>query len=320
MSHVWAVGKAASAAPVELTSFPLAGIVLAMLSAAVLSVANLLQARGVGTSTSPATSALGAREIRRMLRSIPWLIGAALFGVAILLQIAALAFAPLIVVQPIGVIALVFAALLTVATTRRPPSRREVTSIVVCVVGVGIFVTVAALVSSQKPITDAQLIAILVVLAVVLAVAAVLWLVRRGRGLRGVELVLLGGVFSGFVATLGKTVILRVQTVLASLDFAFDSANVLTIGCVVGIAVAGVLSIYLVQAAHVSNRPEVVVAGLTVVDPFVAVVLGITILGEAAGAPPWAFVVFAVTGAIAIAGVIALSRAEATHSAPPQDR
>jgi len=152
----------------------------------------------------------------------------------------------------------------------------------------------------------------------VLVLAAVLWLVRRGRGLRGVEVVLLGGVFSGFVATLGKTVILRVQTVLASLDFAFDSGNLLTLGCVVGIAVAGGLSIYLVQAAHVSNRPEVVVAGLTVVDPFVAVVLGITILGEAAGAPPWAFVVFALAGATAIAGVIALSRAEATRSTPPE--
>jgi hypothetical protein len=154
----------------------------------------------------------------------------------------------------------------------------------------------------------------------VLVLAAVLWLLRRGRGLRGVEVVLLGGVFSGFVATLGKTVILRVQTALESLNFALDRANVLTIGCLVGIAVAGVLSIYLVQAAHVTNRPEVVVAGLTVVDPFVAVVLGITILGEAAGAPAWAFVVFALAGATAIAGVIALSRAEATHSAPPEPR
>lgn len=320
MSSAWATAVIAAPAPVELNSFPLAGIALAVLSAAVLSVANFLQSRGVGASTSAATSALGALEIRRMVRSIPWLIGTALFGVAILLQLAALAFAPLIVVQPIGVIALVFASLLTVATTRRLPTRREVTSIVVCVVGLGIFVTVAALVSSQKPISDAQLIAILVALAVALVVAAVLWLVRRGRGLRGVELVLLGGVFSGFVATLGKTVILRVQTALASLDFAFDAANVLTTGCVVGIAVAGGLSIYLVQAAHVSNRPEVVVAGLTVVDPFVAVVLGITILGEADGAPPWAFVVFTVTGAIAIGGVIALSRAEATHSAKPPAR
>lgn len=320
MSPVVAAAKVAASTPAELNSFPLAGIALAMLSAAALSVANYLQARGVGESTNSATSALGASEIRRMLRSIPWLIGTALFGVAVLLQLAALAFAPLIVVQPIGVIALVFASLLTVATTRRLPTRREVTSIVACVVGVGVFVTVAALVSSQKPITDAQLIAVLVALAVVLALAAVLWLVRRGRGLRGVEVVLLGGVFSGFVATLGKTVILRVQTVLASLDFAFDSANLLTLGCVVGIAVAGGLSIYLVQAAHVSNRPEVVVAGLTVVDPFVAVVLGITILGEAAGAPPWAFVVFALAGATAIAGVIALSRAEATRSTPPEPR
>jgi uncharacterized membrane protein len=117
-------------------------------------------------------------------------------------------------------------------------------------------------------------------------------------------------VYSAFVATLGKTVILRIQTALTGRDFSFDATNLLTIGCIVGIGVAGALSVYFVQRAHASNRPEVVVAGLTVVDPTVAVILGITILGEASTAPAWAMVGFVVAGGVAMAGVFALSRAE----------
>ena len=57
------------------------------------------------------------------------------------------------------------------------------------------------------------------------------------------------------------------------------------------------------------------VAGLTVVDPTIAVVLGITILGEAAGAPLWAFFAFVAAGAVAVGGVFALSRAETVKTA-----
>jgi F0F1-type ATP synthase assembly protein I len=51
-----------------------------------------------------------------------------------------------------------------------------------------------------------------------------------------------------------------------------------------------------------------VVAGLTVIDPLVAVSIGIIVLGEAAGAPPWAIVAFVLAGGLAIWGVISLSR------------
>ncbi len=176
-----------------------------------------------------------------------------------------------------------------------------------CVISLGVFVTVAASVSTQSPITDGQLITVLVVLLVVLVITFVLMAMRRGRRVPPVVLVVLAGLFAGFVATLGKTVILRVQTVLAMDDLRLDSSNVLTIACLIGIAVSGGLSIWFVQVAHTDNAPQVVVAGLTVVDPFVAVVLGITVLQEAAGAPLWAFLVFAVAGAAAMWGVWSLA-------------
>ena len=294
----------------ELSSTPLLGIALALASAAALALGNLLQARGVRAMEENAAEGVDGSKVMHLVRNHFWLIGALLLVVSIVLQLSALTLAPLMVVQPLGVVALVFTALITALVAKRMPSRRVVLAILTCVVGVAGFVTVAAIVSTQHPITDVQLIAVLSVLAAVLIATGLVWVLGRNRPTPPVLWVVLGGVFSAFVATLGKTVILRVQTALQSGGLKWDAANILTIACILGIGVAGGLSVYLVQRAHASNRPEVVVAGLTVVDPAVAVVLGIVILGEASSAPLWALFAFIVAGAVAIGGVFALSRAE----------
>jgi drug/metabolite transporter (DMT)-like permease len=91
-------------------------------------------------------------------------------------------------------------------------------------------------------------------------------------------------------------------------DLEFDSADILTLLCLVALAAAALLGTYFVQTAHSSNPPDLVVAGLTVIDPLVAVSIGIVVLGEAAGAPPWAIIGFILAGAVAIFGVVSLSR------------
>lgn len=298
-----------------IASFPYLGIGFALLSAALLTVGNHLQSLGVAARVR-ANPGAGAAALWTLARQPSWLVGSVLFGLAILAQLAALAFAPLMVVQPVGVAALVFSSLLTAVITRTPPRLGEIGAIALSVVSLGVFVSVAAAVSTQATITDAQLIAVLAVLGVVLAATGAAFAatgaafaVRRGRGLRAGGYVILGGLFSGFVATLGKTVILRVQTAVAGADYRLDENNLLTLACLLAIVVAGALSITFVQVAHTVASPQLVVAGLTVVDPFVAVVMGITVLGEAAGAPPWSFVVFVIAGAGALAGVWLLARA-----------
>lgn len=282
------------------------GIVLALLSALVLAVGGQLQSRGVNRDRPSAAPASLAHSAARLLRSGPWLAGTALSGLAIVLQTGGLAFAPLIVVQPLGIAALVFSSLLTAAARRRLPERREAIAVLTAVVGVGAFVGVASGVSHQHAITGGQLVAVLVILLAVLLLALVLLLRHRVRP-APIVFVALGGVFSGFVATLGKTVLLRVQAIFAD-HGRLGPEDVLTLLCVVGIAVAGALSIYVVQRAHATNPPTVVLAGLTVIDPAVGILLGITVLHETAGAPGWTYAAFAVSGAVAFSGVLALSR------------
>lgn len=53
-----------------------------------------------------------------------------------------------------------------------------------------------------------------------------------------------------------------------------------------------------------------VVAGLTVIDPLVAVLIGIVVLGETDGAPWTSYLGFAAAGLVAIAGVLILERGQ----------
>jgi hypothetical protein len=119
--------------------------------------------------------------------------------------------------------------------------------------------------------------------------------------------VIAAGTLFGFVVTLAKVVIDRVRTIMGT-PFEFGAADILTLLCLLGLGAAALLGTYFVQTAHSSNPPDIVVAGLTVIDPLVAVSIGIIVLGEASGAPLWAILAFVVAAAAAIWGVVSLSR------------
>jgi hypothetical protein len=137
------------------------------------------------------------------------------------------------------------------------------------------------------------------VLGIVLALFAVAFAVFRAR-LPAIGYVVGAGVLYGFVATLAKSVISRIEQ---------QEFDVLTLWCVLALLAAVVLGAYFVQNAYASGPPDLVIAGLTVIDPLVAVTIGITILNEAAAAQLWQVIAFGVTGILAIIGVFLLARA-----------
>jgi hypothetical protein len=65
---------------------------------------------------------------------------------------------------------------------------------------------------------------------------------------------------------------------------------------------------YFVQTAYSVGSPDLVIAGLTVIDPLVAVAIAITVLGEADHFPPFAFGGLAVGGILSVIGVVLLAR------------
>ncbi|MEE9094743.1 DMT family transporter [Pseudarthrobacter phenanthrenivorans] len=283
-----------------LTSYHWLGIPIAVAGAILLALGTLFQHRAVEdqpAASGRAVGSMGGGRLHALIRNPKWLAGTAMLGGAILLQLTSLRFSPLIVVQPIGAVALVVTTLATARITRRSPGRRSLTAVGLCMGGVGVFVAVAALSAQDVEISDRHLVTILIVLATVLACVAVAFMLWRHRA--GAVVFTAGaGILFGFVAALAKTVIGR----LFQGDFEW-----LSLTCLAGLVVAGLAGSFLVQNAHSRGTPELVVAGLTVIDPLVAVAIGVTILGEADTAPPLAIVLFLLSGATAIAGVFLLA-------------
>ncbi|MFH8249931.1 DMT family transporter [Microbacterium sp. B2969] len=280
----------------------LIGIPLALIGAVFMSFGAQYQHRGVTKverlSGASGKAGLTGRQLLNLLKRPSWVAGTLMLGLAIVCQLSALAFAPLIIVQPIGAISLVITTLLNARVTGIRPTRRSIMAIIACVGGIFIFVTIAAFYATENPITERETLVILALLGVVILALAGLWLWLRKRG-QALFYIVASGMIYGFVATLAKVVIERIKAG----DF-----NWLTILCIVALLAAVAVGAYFVQTAYAVGPPDLVIAGLTVIDPIVAVVIGLTVLQEAANAPPWAFVGFAVAGAIAVFGVITLAR------------
>lgn len=278
------------------------GIPLALVGAALLAFGAQYQSRGlnkveriVGVS---AHAGLSLRHMLSLLRRPSWVVGTVLLGLAVVFQLGSLALSPITIVQPIGVVGLIITSVLNSRISGVRLGKRVTASIAVAVGSVAVFVFVAATNVRDQVVTDAKLLAILITFGVVLILALILFVLYRHRGIALIYIVG-AGVLYGFVATFAKVVISRLQQG----DFEW-----LTWTCVAALAAGGLLGMLFVQNAYSSGPPDLVVAGLTVIDPMVAVFIGILILGEAAHAPAWVSVVFVITGATAMVGVIGISR------------
>lgn len=293
---------------ISLTPVQAIGIPIALFGAILISIGTQLQHTGVARVGSQVNTKAGLsiRQLVALARQPLWLGGTLMLGLAILFQLTSLGFAPLIVVQPLGAIALVVTAIVNSRQSGVKLDRLSKRAIWICVGGVGLFVTIAALTAKSNPITELQLSVVLIILGVVLVAFAVAFALLRHR-FTAIFYIVGAGVLFGFVATLAKVVIDRVKTLSFS-GFRLGDAEWLTVLCLVGLLIAALLGSYFVQSAYSNGPPDLVVAGLTVIDPLVAIAIGIIVLGEAAHAPLWAIFAFIVAGAIAIYGVLELAK------------
>jgi drug/metabolite transporter (DMT)-like permease len=283
------------------------GIPIALVGAVFLSLGAQFQHRGVAkvearhaekNGLDAPTPGLSTAQLMSLLARPSWMLGTVMLGLAIILQLTSLRFAPLIVVQPLGAIALVVTTILNARLTRVRLTPASVRAVALCVGGVGLFVTIAAFTAVDRSISDRQLVTILIILAVVLVAFAVAFALLRNR-FKAVFYIVGAGVLYGFVATLAKVVINRI----VQGDF-----ELLTLTCLAGLLAAAAFGAYFVQTAYSAGPPDLVIAGLTVVDPLVAVGIGVIILGEASAAPWYAVVAFVVAGIIAVYGVFDLAK------------
>jgi hypothetical protein len=217
--------------------------------------------------------------------------------------VVALTLGALTVIQPIGAIALVITTIVNSKDQGIRLNRGTVVAITCCVTGSALFVLLAVnVVRESTHVTVPEELTVALLLAVVVGIlggCAVLW----RHHLKAFFYILGAGVLFGFVAVMTRIISHQL----------FDPNGEFLLNVqwysVLGIAAAGGLGSWFVQNAYATGPPDLVIAGLTVIDPIVGIGIGITILGELRPDVP-AVVAISMAGAalLAIVGVIALSR------------
>jgi drug/metabolite transporter (DMT)-like permease len=281
-------------------------IVLAILAAVALAFGAQFQNDAVSKGrdkkkTNNADKTRGSLSLKQLASLVvkpQWLSGTAFMALGIGLQLAALSLAPLIVVQPIGAIALVITSVLNARVTKTRLNRGTILAISLCTFGIAAFVSMASGVANETVLNDDRLREVLSVLGVILVLFIVLFF-TLGKHAKALTYVVGAGVLYGFVATLAKVVIQRIYQ--AQFEW-------LTFFCLLALLGAVALGSWFVQNAYASGPPDLVIAGLTVIDPLVAVSIGIVILGEATAASVPVMIGFGFSAILAVIGVFLLSK------------
>jgi drug/metabolite transporter (DMT)-like permease len=276
-------------------------IILAVAAAVALAFGAHFQNAAVvadSTKKNKTQGGLSLKQLLALLSRPQWLSGTAFMGAGIVLQLGALTMAPLIVVQPIGAVALVITSLLNARSTKTRISRPTLIAVAFCTVGIAAFVAMASGVAHETELNDDRLREVLGILLAILIIFGVLFF-TIGKRMQALTYVVGAGILYGFVATLAKVVIQRIYQ---------QQFELLTILCLIALIGAVSLGGWFVQNAYSSGPPDLVIAGLTVIDPLVAVSIGIVVLGEAKDADFFTILGWLIAAVVAVIGVYLLSK------------
>lgn len=261
------------------------------------------QRQGSAVKADTGGLALSTHGFLRLLRTPRWVFGLLLLCVGMAMNAIALVTAPLTVVQPIGAIALVITTVVNTKDQGLSMNRATVVAISACVTGSALFVVLAVNVTQENHhVSSSDELTIVLLLALAVGLFGTLAVLFKHR-MSAFIFILGAGVLFGFVAVLTRIIgkHLLDPNGLFLLNVQWYS--------VVAIAAAGGLGSWFVQNAYSNGPPDLVIAGLTVVDPIVGIAIGIAILGELR---PDVHAVMAIAmgtaASLAIVGVIALSR------------
>lgn len=277
----------------------LPGTVLAAASAVLFAVGCVLQHQAAA-----ATSGDEGLRFREMIRRPTWIVGQLSTLTGSGLQVAALALAPVSIVQPLLAAALIVALLLRSVRTRCLPSGGELLGAGLTAGGLAVFLVAAR---PAPGVPDRLPQAAAVIAAVVVGVAAVAAAARTRRGAVGA---LICGVAGGLAAGIAAVLISSALKTLTERGLLAALAGPELWGAVVMAVTAQV------GAQHAFSRGSLTwsLPALTVCDPLAAVPAARILLGERL--EPGHAAVWLPAGVIAAVGIVLLARSEDTCRRP----
>jgi drug/metabolite transporter (DMT)-like permease len=284
--------------PAGVGDFPL-GAVVAVIAAAFFAVGSLLQQEASVDAVSG-----GRLDLRRLVTRPAWVVGQTATVLATLLQVVALALAPVSVVQPLLAAALVIALGLRALRDRRRPSGTELLGAALTVGGLAVFLGAARPAPGGLAfLPGAASVATSVLLAVVLVALAS----RAGHGPVGA---LLCGIAAGTAA--------GIAAVLVSAALKVSRVDLVDGSALAVLAAAGVVAVVAQlgsQQAYARGTLAWSLPAVIVVDPIAAIPTALLLVGERL--EPGHAVVWGPAALVAVAGVVLLSRTQ-DHRTPAE--
>lgn len=285
-------------------------IIVSLVAALLFAVGFVMQQREA--AKVPDEDALGIGLITRLIRRPVWLIGTASDGLGYVAQAIALAFGSLVLVQPLLATSLLFALPLGAWWAKRRLRRSDGVWAITLTAGLAIFLVAG---NPTEGVDSADVGTWLIAAAVIVPLvgACILVASRSAKGaLRSVLLASATGILYGAAAALTKSV-------MSYLDDGF--VDVIASWELYALIVAITLGTYLQQSAFQAGSLSQSLPAISVVEPVVAVILGMAVLEEElrAGGLEWALIAVAAVAVILATFALARSQGE-SQPAPLEPR
>ena len=278
------------------------------MAALLFAVAFVMQQRAA--SEVPDDESLGLGLITRLVRRPIWLIGTGADTLGYVAQAVALGLASLVLVQPLLATSLLFALPLGAWWAKRRLRRSDAAWALALTVGLAVFLVAGEPTDGvdRADVTD-WLIAAAVLVPV--TAACVLVAARSQGARRAVLLAAATGILYGVAAALTKSTV-------SLLDDGF--VGVVTSWEPYALVAAIGLGTYMQQAAFQAGDLAQSLPAVQVLEPVVAVILGISLLQEELRADglEWVLIGLAAVAMIVSTAALARSQAEAQTEAPPE--
>jgi hypothetical protein len=204
-------------------------------------------------------------------------------------------------VQPVGILAVPWAVLLAAKIHHFRPTKVIWGAVALTIVGIVVFTLFSA--TTAAPETQLPPVRIVVGCLIVFAAGAVLgYLGRFGSASRRCLMWASGG---SFFYGLSSTMVKSVSELIRLGDFL---AKPLFWTVVAFLLICYVVGGWMVQQGYANGPAEIVVGSMTTTDPIVAVTFGLAVLGEGVLLTVGDAIGMAISGAVAVAGVVVLSK------------
>lgn len=282
----------------QASSVLLIAVPAAVAGAASFGLASAVQQRV--TKQVPTTGTLNPRLLLALIRRPVWVLAVVTVIGGLTLQVVALAFGPLVLVQPLLVTGALFGAVFSALLAHRGVDRVIVLGAGACVVGLAAFLLLARPGGSSGKLPAAtELIPLAVVLGVIVAGCLVV-ATRFSDTARVAALATATGVLYGLTAGLIKVVTAQIRSGGVAEPFGHP---VLYVVCIIG-PMGFLLSQNTFQQGTLI-APALAV--ITIMDPLVGVVIGVHWLGEQVTSSPAILAGQAAAAAVVIAGIALLA-------------